>query len=79
MTADRACVPVAQIVKKKEIQYTFKFFHSLGKICEKLYAVLLQKWVMLRFRVFWGDTYGFYLIFKKLLLKKKLMTKKLPL
>ena len=31
------------------------FFHSLGKF----YAVLLQKIIILQFRAFWSDTYGY--------------------
>ena len=81
MTADRVCVPVAQKDKKKKkhthtqkkhiMQYTFNIFHSLGKICDKFYAVLSRKCFMLGFFVFWGDTYGIYLsIFLNFYLKK---------
>ena len=28
-------------------------------MCAKFYAVFFQKWVMLRFCAFFGDTYGF--------------------
>ena len=49
-----------------------KFFHSLGKIFNKFYAVLSQKWVILQFCAFWGETYGFKLgIFFYFYVKKR--------
>ena len=52
-------------------QCSYKFIHRLGNICDKFYAVLLLKWVMLRYRAFWGDNYGFYLVNLILWLEKE--------
>ena len=53
----------AHVQRRKNVraceQCLCKFFQSLDKICDKFYAVLSQRWVMLRFHVFLGGVFGF--------------------
>ena len=57
---------------KQRWQCWCKFFPSSGKMCAKFYAVLLQKWVILRFCVFfWVILKGFYLVNFLILLSKE--------